>query len=118
MRRIQAPGDVESAVSQYLSDCRSRGRHSNPRIAAYRAAVGLWCVANISEGAAINKKGPIAKSLLMLVVPAMVYLFFVFYGGQTTAFKRRFARSTLSFLWLDCDDSSDQNRRSESNIFK
>jgi hypothetical protein len=75
-----------------------RTRFWLPKYAHFLASigliVGLWCVANISDGAAINKKGPIAKFLLALVVPAMVYFFFVFYGGQRAAFKRRFERSS------------------------
>jgi len=41
----------------------------------------------------MSNDGPAAKFLLALAVPAIVYLFFVFYGGQKLAFKRRFERS-------------------------
>jgi len=65
-------------------------------LAAIGLVVGLWCVANISDGAPINKEGPIAKFLLVLVIPGMVYFFFVFYGGQSASFKRRFERSSMA----------------------
>jgi hypothetical protein len=51
-------------------------------------AVGLWCVANLPGDAPISRYGPIAKLLGVLVLPAMVYFFFVFYGGQSAAFRR------------------------------
>jgi hypothetical protein len=77
----------------------ARRRFWLPKYVHFLAAIGLldgfWCVTNVSEDAPINKEGPIAKFLLALIVPAMVYFFFVFYGGQTSAFKRRFATSTL-----------------------
>jgi hypothetical protein len=76
----------------------ARTRFWLPKYAHFLAAiglvVGLWCVTHISEDAPINKQSPIAKSLLALVLPAIVYFFFVFYGGQTAAFKSRFAKSS------------------------
>lgn len=58
-------------------------------LAAVGLAVGVWCVSNVPPDAPINKKGPTAKSLLALAVPAIVYFFFVFYGGQKAAFRRK-----------------------------
>jgi hypothetical protein len=52
-------------------------------------AVGLWCVSISPDDAPINKYGPIGKFLLALAVPAMVYFFFVFYGGQEAAHRRK-----------------------------
>jgi hypothetical protein len=51
--------------------------------------VGVWCVSITPEDAPINKHGPIAKFLLALAVPAIVYFFFVFYGGQREGFRHR-----------------------------
>jgi hypothetical protein len=62
-------------------------------LAAIGLAVGLWCEANAPANAPINNQGPIAKLLLVLALPAMVYFFFVFHGGQFAAFDRRFGAS-------------------------
>jgi hypothetical protein len=51
--------------------------------------VGVWCVSKTPEDAPINKAGPIGKFLLAIAVPAMVYFFFVFYGGQRAAIKHK-----------------------------
>lgn len=51
--------------------------------------VGAWAVSTTPEDAPINKAGPLGRFLLALAVPAMVYFFFVFYGGQRAAIKHR-----------------------------
>jgi len=51
-------------------------------------AVGIWCAATVPENAPINEHGPLGKVLLVLGMPAIVYFFFVFYGGQRAAFQR------------------------------
>ena len=51
-------------------------------------AIGVWCIATVPETAPINEHGPVGKVLLVLGMPAMVYFFFVFYGGQRAAFQR------------------------------
>jgi len=56
-------------------------------LAAIGLLVGIWCASMTPRDAPINKAGPIGKFLLALAVPAMVYFFFVFYGGQREAFK-------------------------------
>jgi hypothetical protein len=58
-------------------------------LGAIGLVVGVWCVSDPPADAPINKDGPMAKFLLALAVPAMVYFFFVFYGGQREAFKRK-----------------------------
>jgi hypothetical protein len=63
-------------------------------LAAIGFVVGLWSVAGVPADAPINKKGPTAKLLLALLMPTMIYAFFVFLGGQRAAFKRRFERTT------------------------
>ena len=71
----------------------SRTRFWLPKYVHFLAAIGLvvgiWCVVNISDEAPIKNEGPIAKFLFALVVPGMVYFFFVFYGGQRAALKCR-----------------------------
>jgi len=61
-------------------------------LAAIGLAVGLWCVSNTPNDAPINKGGPTARLLSALALPAMVYFFFVFYGGQHAAHSNRFGR--------------------------
>jgi hypothetical protein len=58
-------------------------------LAAVGLVVGVWCVSNVPADAPINKAGGTAKLLLALALPAMVYFFFVFYGGQKAAFRRK-----------------------------
>ena len=69
----------------------ARTRFLLPKYAHILAAIGLlvgvWCVSITPEDAPINKAGPFGKFLLALAVPAMVYFFFVFYGGQRAAIK-------------------------------
>lgn len=56
--------------------------------------VGIWIASSVPANAPVSKEGPAAKFLLALAVPAIVYFFFVFYGGQRAAFRRRFERLT------------------------
>ena len=58
-------------------------------LAAIALLVGVWCVSITPKDAPINKAGMIGKALFALAVPAMVYFFFVFYGGQRAAFRRK-----------------------------
>src|SRR5690348_12966555 len=58
-------------------------------LAAIALLVGIWCASTIPGDAPVSKQGPIAKLLLALALPAMVYFFFVFYGGQKAAFRRK-----------------------------
>jgi hypothetical protein len=59
-------------------------------LAAIGLAVGIWSVSSIPSDAPIGKQGPIVRFLAALILPAMVYFFFVFYGGQRAAYARRF----------------------------
>jgi hypothetical protein len=45
-------------------------------------ALGLFSVSNPPVDAPINRGGQITKFLFVLTFPAIVYFFFVFYGGQ------------------------------------
>jgi len=76
----------------------TRTRFWLPKYARILAAVGLvvgvWCASSTPDDAPINKAGPTGKFLLALAVPAIVYFFFVFYGGQRAAFKSRFEKPT------------------------
>ncbi len=74
----------------------ARTRFWLPRYVHFLAAIGLavslWGLTTTPDDAPINQQGPIAKLLLALALPAMVYFFFVFYGGQRAAFERRLTR--------------------------
>lgn len=58
-------------------------------LAAIGLLVGIWCASSVPNDAPISKEGWIAKLLLALALPAMVYFFFVFYGGQKAAFRHK-----------------------------
>jgi hypothetical protein len=62
-------------------------------LAAIGLAVGIWCASITPADAPIKKASPAARFLFPLVVPAMVYFFFVFYGGQHAAFSSRFPKA-------------------------
>jgi hypothetical protein len=65
-----------------------------PRYAHYLGglglALGLGCLALMPPDAPINQGGwgGLKKALLVLTFPALVYFFFVFYGGQRAAYER------------------------------
>jgi hypothetical protein len=63
-------------------------------LALIALALGVWMAATVSDDAPISKQGPVAKILLALGLPVMVYFFFVFYGGQRAAYESR-SKSTL-----------------------
>ena len=63
-------------------------------LAAIGLAVGIWCVSSVTDDAPVNKHGPVVKTLGALILPAMVYFFFVFYGGQQAAFRRKSKNAT------------------------
>jgi len=58
-------------------------------LAAIAFIVSLWVIFTIPNEAPINQKGPVIKALSVFMLPAMVYFFFIFYGGQKEAFKNR-----------------------------
>lgn len=61
-------------------------------LAAIGLAVGLACIAFMPPNAPINQGGwtGLKKALLVLILPALVYFFFVFYGGQRAAHERTY----------------------------
>lgn len=58
-------------------------------LAAIGLIVGVWCVSNVPSDTPLGKQGPVARFLFALILPAMVYFFFVFYGGQKAAHRRK-----------------------------
>jgi hypothetical protein len=63
-------------------------------LAAIGLAVGIWCVSGVADDAPLGKHGPVVKFLGALILPGIVYFFFVFYGGQQAAFKRKSKNAT------------------------
>jgi peptidoglycan/LPS O-acetylase OafA/YrhL len=59
-------------------------------LAAIGLAVGLACVAFMPPSAPIGKGqwAGLKKTLLVVSLPAVVYIFFVAYGGQRAAYER------------------------------
>jgi len=70
-----------------------RTRFWLPRYVHYLAglglAVGLACLAFMPPTAPINRGswGGIKKALLVLIMPALVYIVFILYGGQKAAYE-------------------------------
>ena len=55
--------------------------------------IGAWCVSASPVDAPIRKDGPIARVMLALALPAIIYLYFVLHGGQRAAFDRSFSKA-------------------------
>ena len=51
--------------------------------------IGAWIDSTIPKDAPIMRAGPVGRILLVLLLPGMVYFFFVFYGGQRAAFAHK-----------------------------
>ena len=64
-------------------------------LAAIAGVVMLCCLAGAPADAPIRKQGPIANLLFVLVLPAIIYVLFVLYGGQQAAYERRFGIPSL-----------------------
>jgi 4-amino-4-deoxy-L-arabinose transferase-like glycosyltransferase len=58
-------------------------------LAIIALALGIYMSATVSDDAPINKHGPYAKILIVFFLPAFVYFFFVFFGGQHAAYRNR-----------------------------
>lgn len=51
-------------------------------------AVGIGVVLGVPADAPLARQNPVLRVLFALVVPAIVYFFFIAYGGQKAAFHR------------------------------
>lgn len=67
-------------------------------IAAVSFAIGLYCLSLLPQDAPVNKHGLLPKLLFAQVFPGLVYLTFIFYGGQRAASERR-AVITVPYLY-------------------
>lgn len=71
-----------------------RTRYWFPRyvhyLAGFSLALGFGLLTIMPPDAPINRDawGGLKKALLVLIFPALVYFFFVFYGGQKAAYER------------------------------
>jgi hypothetical protein len=87
-------------------------------LAAISLAIGLWCLSSVSDDAPIYRQGPVVKALSVLALPAMVYFFFVVYGGQRAAFERRFGASApCPYCKRPVADLQDGNRAADGEYF-
>ena len=60
-------------------------------LAALAFLVGFSVFSMAPPDAPLNKFGLASKILFTLMFPAIVYFFFIFYGGQSAAFRRSMA---------------------------
>ncbi|HXC24855.1 MAG TPA: hypothetical protein VNU46_02995 [Gemmatimonadaceae bacterium] len=58
-------------------------------LAAIGLIVGVYCVWDIPSDAPLSQHGPVPRFLFALIFPAMVYFFFVAYGGQRAAYRSK-----------------------------
>jgi len=61
-------------------------------LASIGGAVGLWCLVGMPEHGPRND-GPVAKVLVVLALPAIIYFIFLLYGGQRAAYLRHLEKS-------------------------
>ncbi len=84
---------VLSAVSLFRFWVRTR--FWLPRYVHVLAGIGLVVMISVVSfapaDAPVNKWGWLGRFLLALALPAMIYVFFVLYRGQKTAFERSIA---------------------------
>ena len=59
-------------------------------LAAIGFAVSIWAVAAMPPDAPANKNGPVVRLLIAFVLPAIIYVFFIVYGGPRAAFYSSF----------------------------
>jgi hypothetical protein len=87
-------------------------------LAAISLAIGLWCLSSVSDDTPIYRQGPVVKALSVLALPAMVYFFFVVYGGQRAAFERRFGASApCPYCKRPVADLQDGNSAADGEYF-
>ena len=49
-------------------------------------AVSVWVMSAMPADAPANKDGPVARLLVVLALPAIIYFFFIVYGGPRAAY--------------------------------
>ena len=68
-----------------------RTRFWVPKYVHFLAVVGfivsVWCMRTMPDEAPLNREGSVIKALFAFLLPAMVYFFFMFIGGQKEAFR-------------------------------
>jgi hypothetical protein len=83
---------VLAAVASFKFWARTRCRF--PKyihvLAAIGFAVSIWALSAMPADAPANKNGPLVRLLLALALPAIIYFFFIVYGGPRAAFYSSF----------------------------
>jgi hypothetical protein len=62
-------------------------------LAAIGFAVSIWAISAMPADAPANKEGPVVRILIALALPAIIYFFFIVYGGPRAAFYSSFRAS-------------------------
>jgi len=69
-------------------------------LAVIGLAVSVWALSAMPTDAPANKEGPVVRLLIALALPAIIYLFFIVYGGPRATFYSSF-RNTAPCPLLD-----------------
>jgi hypothetical protein len=68
----------------------ARTRYRFPKyihvLAAIGFAVSIWAISAMPAEAPANKYGPVGRLLIALALPAIIYVFFIVYGGPRASF--------------------------------
>jgi|CZKS01.1.fsa_nt_gi hypothetical protein len=62
-------------------------------LAAIGLAISIWALSAMPADAPANKDGPVVRLLIALALPAIIYVFFIVYGGPRAAFYSSFRDS-------------------------
>ena len=60
-------------------------------MAAIGFVVTYWALSSAPADAPAGKDGPFGRLLIALILPAIIYFYFLIHGGQRAAFDRSFA---------------------------
>ena len=59
--------------------------------------ITYWALSATPPDAPASKYGPLVRLLIALILPAIIYFFFIIYGGQRVAFRRSFPKKSCPF---------------------
>lgn len=73
----------------------ARTRYRFPKYIHVLAAIGftvsIWAISAMPADAPANKYGPVGRLLIALALPAIIYVFFIVYGGPRASFYSSFS---------------------------
>ncbi len=78
-------------------------------MALFALALGFWMITTVPKEAPLNAKSIFFQAFLIMVFPAIVYFFFVIFGGQQAAYKTKLKK------YIICSHCKEIIRNDQSN---